>query len=43
VTNPATGASVALRKYPPSIEGIFRVGGLPQLGYQRYMREQAGK
>src|SRR5947199_133858 len=30
VINPHSGATVALRKFPPLIEEIFRVGGLPQ-------------
>lgn len=41
VVNPVSGASVALRKFPPLIEQIFRVGGLPEFAYARYMREQA--
>lgn len=42
VRNAATGASVALRKFPPLIEEIFAAGGLPQYAYQRYLRESAG-
>lgn len=41
VRNPATGASVTLRKYPPAIEQIFECGGLPQFAYERYLRETA--
>ena len=41
VTNPATGASVELRKFPPLIEQIFAVGGLPEFAYERYVRESA--
>ena len=41
IRNPASGASVTLRKYPPLIEEIFAAGGLPEFAYQRYMREQA--
>jgi 3-isopropylmalate/(R)-2-methylmalate dehydratase small subunit len=41
--NPATGASVALRKYPPLIEQIFAAGGLPEIGYQRYLKELQAK
>lgn len=41
VRNPATGASVKLRKYPPAIEQIFECGGLPQFAYERYLREAA--
>jgi 3-isopropylmalate/(R)-2-methylmalate dehydratase small subunit len=41
VRNPATGASVALRRYPPLIEQIFSVGGLPELAHERYLREKA--
>ena len=37
--NVKTGAAVALRKFPPSIERIFQCGGLPELAYQRYMAE----
>jgi 3-isopropylmalate dehydratase small subunit len=43
VRNPATGASVALRKYPPLIEQIFSAGGLPELAYERYVRETAAR
>jgi len=41
VRNPATGARVELRKYPPAIEQIFECGGLPQFAYERYLRETA--
>jgi len=41
VRNVATGATVALRKYPPGIEQIFECGGLPQFAYERYLREAA--
>ena len=41
VRNPATGASVALRKFPPLIEQIFECGGLPEFGRERYLRENA--
>ena len=41
VCNPATGASVALRKFPALIEQIFECGGLPELAYERYIREAA--
>jgi 3-isopropylmalate/(R)-2-methylmalate dehydratase small subunit len=41
VVNPASGASVTLRKFPPLIEQIFRVGGLPEFAHARYLREQA--
>jgi 3-isopropylmalate/(R)-2-methylmalate dehydratase small subunit len=40
VRNPNTGASVALRRFPPLIEQIFASGGLPEFAYQRYMRER---
>lgn len=40
VRNPATGAGVALRKFPPLIEKIFRYGGLPEFARQRYLAEQ---
>jgi 3-isopropylmalate/(R)-2-methylmalate dehydratase small subunit len=43
ILNPATGATVALRRFPPLIEQIFASGGLPEFAYQRYMRESAGK
>jgi 3-isopropylmalate dehydratase small subunit len=42
VRNAATGASAALRKFPPLIEEIFAAGGLPEYAYQRYLRESAG-
>jgi 3-isopropylmalate dehydratase small subunit len=41
VRNVATGASVRLRKFPPLIEQIFAAGGLPELAYERYVRESA--
>ena len=41
VTNAVSGASVALRKFPPLIEQIYRVGGLPEFARERYLREQA--
>jgi 3-isopropylmalate dehydratase small subunit len=41
VRNPATGASVGLRKFPPLIEEIFAAGGLPEFAYARYMRESS--
>lgn len=41
VRNPASGANVRLRKYPPAIEQIFECGGLPQFAYERYLRESA--
>ena len=39
--NVATGASVAIPKFPPMIERIYECGGLPQLAYQRYIAETA--
>jgi 3-isopropylmalate dehydratase small subunit len=41
ILNPASGASVTLRKYPPAIEQIFECGGLPEFAYERYQREAA--
>lgn len=41
VRNPASGKSVALRKYPPGIEQIFECGGLPEYARERYVREAA--
>ena len=41
VRNPATGASVELRQFPPLIEEIFAAGGLPEFAFQRYQRERA--
>ena len=43
VRNPATGASVALRRFPPLIEKIFSAGGLPEFAYERYVREAAAR
>jgi 3-isopropylmalate dehydratase small subunit len=43
VRAPASGKSVALRKFPPVIEQIFAAGGLPESAYARYMRECAGQ
>lgn len=39
--NPQSGATVAVRKFPPLIEQIFAAGGLPEFAYQRYQRESA--
>jgi 3-isopropylmalate dehydratase small subunit len=39
--NLKTGASVAIRKFPPLIERIFAAGGLPEVAYARYMAETA--
>jgi 3-isopropylmalate/(R)-2-methylmalate dehydratase small subunit len=39
VRNPATGAAVELRKFPPLIEKIFECGGLPEFARERYLRE----
>ena len=41
VRNPATGATVALRKFPPLIERIFQCGGLPEFARERYLKEAA--
>jgi 3-isopropylmalate/(R)-2-methylmalate dehydratase small subunit len=41
VRNVTSGASVALRKFPPLIERIFSAGGLPEFAYERYLRESA--
>jgi 3-isopropylmalate dehydratase small subunit len=41
VRNPATGASVTMRKYPPLIERIFQSGGLPEFAHERYLTEAA--
>jgi 3-isopropylmalate dehydratase small subunit len=43
VRNPVTGASVALRKYPPLIEQIFVAGGLPEFARQRYLNEMQNR
>ena len=43
VRNPATGASVGLRKFPPLIERIFAAGGLPEFARERYRRKTAAK
>jgi 3-isopropylmalate/(R)-2-methylmalate dehydratase small subunit len=37
--NIATGASVAIRKFPPLIERIFAAGGLPEVARARYLAE----
>jgi 3-isopropylmalate/(R)-2-methylmalate dehydratase small subunit len=39
--NPATGASVAVRKFPGLIERIFEAGGLPEVARARYLEELA--
>ena len=41
--NAATGAQVQLRKFPPLIEEIFAVGGLPEYAFERYRREGAAR
>jgi len=43
VSNAATRATIAMRKFPPLIEQIYRVGGLPQFARERYLREQAAR
>jgi 3-isopropylmalate dehydratase small subunit len=40
VRNSGTGATVQLRRFPPLIEQILRVGGLPEFARERYLREQ---
>ncbi|MBI3919229.1 MAG: 3-isopropylmalate dehydratase small subunit [Betaproteobacteria bacterium] len=37
--NTATGAAVAIPKFPPMIEQIYACGGLPRLARQRYLAE----
>ena len=39
VRNATTGASVAMRKFPPLIERIVKAGGLPEFARQRYLAE----
>jgi 3-isopropylmalate/(R)-2-methylmalate dehydratase small subunit len=39
VTNIGTGREAMLRKFPPLIEKIFDVGGLPEFARERYLRE----
>jgi 3-isopropylmalate/(R)-2-methylmalate dehydratase small subunit len=39
VHNADTGARVSLRRFPPLIEQILRVGGLPEFARERYLRE----
>jgi hypothetical protein len=39
--NTKSGASVAIRKFPPLIERIFAAGGLPEVAWARYMAETA--
>jgi 3-isopropylmalate/(R)-2-methylmalate dehydratase small subunit len=41
VRNPANGKAVTLRAFPPLIEQILECGGLPELAFQRYQRENA--
>lgn len=41
--NGTSGATVALRKFPPLIEAIFAAGGLPEYACERYHRENATK
>jgi 3-isopropylmalate/(R)-2-methylmalate dehydratase small subunit len=41
VRNSATGAGVALHKFPPMIEQIFDCGGMGAFVRQRYLRENA--
>jgi len=43
IRNPATGASVALKKFPPMIERIFAAGGLPEFARERYRQKMAAK
>jgi 3-isopropylmalate/(R)-2-methylmalate dehydratase small subunit len=37
--NTGTGASVAIRKFPPLIERIFAAGGLPEVARARFLAE----
>jgi 3-isopropylmalate/(R)-2-methylmalate dehydratase small subunit len=37
--NSGTGASVAIRKFPPLIERIFAAGGLPEVARARFLAE----
>ena len=39
--NVATGAEVAIPRFPPMIENIYACGGLPQLARQRFLAETA--
>jgi 3-isopropylmalate/(R)-2-methylmalate dehydratase small subunit len=41
IRNPASGASVPLRKFPPLVERIFKAGGLPKVARERYLAEMA--
>lgn len=41
VRNLNTGATAALRKYPPTIEAIFESGGMPAFARKRYLAETA--
>ncbi len=41
VRNVTTGATAALRKYPPTIEAIFESGGMPAFARKRYLAETA--
>lgn len=43
VRNVASGASVALRKFPPLVEEIFAAGGLPEFARARFLREAGGQ
>ena len=40
VRNPASGASVSIRRFPPLIERIVKAGGLPEFARQRYLAEK---
>jgi 3-isopropylmalate/(R)-2-methylmalate dehydratase small subunit len=40
VRNPRTGKCVSIAKYPPSIERIFKAGGIIPLLIDRYQKEQ---
>ena len=41
--NCASGATVALRRFPPLIEEIFAAGGLPEYAFRRYQAEAAAR
>ncbi len=41
VRNPATGASVPIKRFPPSVEAIFDAGGILPLVAQRLEKEAA--
>jgi 3-isopropylmalate dehydratase small subunit len=42
VVNVKTNKQLKIRKFPPMIEKIFEIGGLPEFAYARFQKENPG-